>query len=88
MFDLVIFDEAHYLRNSNTQSHQLARIAIDASRNAVLLSATPVQVGSENLFNLLKLLDPEEISDFNQFQNMLQSNAPIVKAQQAIWNGA
>ena len=85
MFDLVIFDEAHYLRNSNTQSHQLARIAIDASRNAVLLSATPVQVGSENLFNLLKLLDPEEISDFNQFQNMLQSNAPIVKAQQAIW---
>ena len=58
MFDLVIFDEAHYLRNSNTQSHQLARIAIDASRNAVLLSATPVQVGSENLFNLLKLFGP------------------------------
>ena len=53
--------------------------------SAVLLSATPVQIGSENLFNLLKFLDPEEFTDMNQFTNMLQSNCPIVKAQQVIW---
>jgi superfamily II DNA or RNA helicase len=86
LLDLVIFDEAHYLRNPTTQSHLLARLLIEASKHTVMLSATPVQIGSENLFNLFKLLDPDQIVNSDEFDQMLKSNAPLVRAQQAIWS--
>ena len=41
-FSLAIFDEAHHLRNTDTNSHQLARFICDNSEAAIFLSATPV----------------------------------------------
>lgn len=86
LLDLVIFDEAHYLRNHQTQSHRLAQLLIDASRHTVLLSATPMQTSQDNLFNLLRLLDPDYFLNEFEFSEMLSSNAPLVRAQQALWS--
>jgi superfamily II DNA or RNA helicase len=85
ILDLVIFDEAHYLRNEETQSHLLARLLVDAAAHTVLLSATPVQTSSDNLFSLLRLLDPDHFVSKEEFGEMLASNAPLVQAQRALW---
>jgi SNF2 family DNA or RNA helicase len=56
MFDLVIVDEAHHLRDRSSQSWKL----VDAlnKRFLLLLSATPVQNDLIELYNLLTLLKP------------------------------
>ena len=55
-FDLVIVDEAHHIRNADTYLHQAVRYFCDNAQAAVLLTATPVQLGSQDLFTLLNVL--------------------------------
>ncbi len=81
LLDLVIIDEAHYLRNASTASHQTASILRDNSANLVLLSATPIQTSDENLYNLLRLLSPEEFRNYETFAQLLQSNAALIELQ-------
>lgn len=97
VFDLVIIDEAHYLRNSETASFKTASKLRDNAKNLVLLSATPIQTGEENLFNLLRILSPEEFYDkyafyrlleesqnFIRIANLLRSNAPLESYEELI----
>src|SRR5664280_80547 len=61
--DVLIVDEAHRLRNPETLQHKVGMV-LTRSANAVLfLTATPVQNKLENLWNLLKLLSPDEFSE-------------------------
>lgn len=60
-FDLVIVDEAHYLRNRESKSHALGRLLVDWSDYLLLLSATPLNLGNDDLFNLMSLLDEEPV---------------------------
>src|SRR6185503_20054296 len=73
-FSLAIFDEAHHLRNTDTNSHQLARFICDNSEAALFLSATPVQLRSRNLFALLNLLRPDLFPDEAVFDEMVAPN--------------
>lgn len=97
IFDLVIIDEAHYLRNSETASFKTASKLRDNAKNLVLLSATPIQTDEENLYNLLRILSPEEFYDqyafyrllkesqnFIRIANLLRSNQPIEKYKELI----
>tara|TARA_R110002124_G_scaffold8655_6_gene45785 strand:- start:3265 stop:6288 length:3024 start_codon:yes stop_codon:yes gene_type:complete len=85
LFDQVIIDEAHYLRNPSTANNRLARLLRDASRHLVLLTATPIQIGSENLYQLLRLIDPDQFYDEKLFKDILNTNSCIVRAQRALW---
>jgi len=85
-FDLVIIDEAHYLRNSETASFKTAEFIRNISKNMVLLSATPIQTSSDNLFNLLRLLSPEEYTDKATFGEMLNKNTLLVNLSNDIRN--
>jgi SNF2 family DNA or RNA helicase len=65
-WDLVIIDEAHHLRNRNTQ---LWRFASELQKQYILLlTATPVQNNLEELFNLVTLLEPGLLRTAKQFQ--------------------
>lgn len=65
-WDLVIVDEAHHLRNRNTQ---LWRFASELQKQYILLlTATPVQNNLEELFNLVTLLEPGLLRTARQFQ--------------------
>jgi SNF2 family DNA or RNA helicase len=86
ILDLVIIDEAHYLRNPETSNNRLGRILRDAAKNLILLTATPVQIGSANLFNILKLVNPEQFTNEYVFDKMLKSNAPVVNAFRHLWS--
>ena len=84
LFDLVIVDEAHYARNPETSTNRLVRLLNASTGALVLLTATPIQLGDENLFQLLHLVDPDRFSDYNIFQRLLMSNAPFVEAYRAL----
>lgn len=79
-FSLAIFDEAHHLRNTETNSNQLARFICDNSEAAIFLSATPVQLGSQNLFTLLNLLRPDLFPNETVFREMMEPNRHLHQA--------
>ena len=62
-FDLVIVDEAHAMRNRGTSTHLLGQFLSDWSDYLVFLSATPLNLGRSDLFNLVNILDQEQFGD-------------------------
>jgi superfamily II DNA or RNA helicase len=83
-FNLLIVDEAHHLRTPGTLSHQLARFLCDTSDAVIFLSATPVHVGSENLFTLLNLLRPDLFSEKKVFDQVVEPNQYLTKAMRSV----
>jgi superfamily II DNA or RNA helicase len=73
-FDLVIVDEAHHIRNSETFLHQGVRYFADNAEAVVFLSATPVQLGRNDLYTLLNVLRPDIIIDPASFEQMAEPN--------------
>jgi SNF2 family DNA or RNA helicase len=65
-WDLVIVDEAHHLRNRQTQLWRFASAL--QTQFTLLLTATPVQNNLEELFNLVTLLEPGLLRTARQFQ--------------------
>ena len=85
-FGLVIFDEAHHLRNPATYSHEIAQFLCDVSEAVILLTATPVHLGSKNLHTLLNLLRPDVdvLRDFTVFQQMMEPNTHLIDSMRYI----
>ena len=81
VIDLLVIDEAHYLRNPETQSFVLGRLLREVSEHVVLLSATPVNNKEKDLFTLLRLLDPETFSNEAVFPQVLAANEPLIRAR-------
>jgi superfamily II DNA or RNA helicase len=81
-FDLVIVDEAHHIRNSETYLHQAVRYFCDNAQAVVLMTATPVQLGSRDLFTLLNVLRPDLVIDHASFDQMAEPNRAINAAIQ------
>lgn len=79
LFDLVVIDEAHYLRNHETSSAFLGQLLRPVADYFVLLSATPVNNRSTDLFNLVSLVDPDQFRYEGEFENILGANRPLVR---------
>lgn len=84
IFDLVVIDEAHYLRNALTASHKTAGLLRENAASFVLLSATPIQTSDENLFNLLSLLSPEEYTNYLTYREMAGLNSILIELENSI----
>lgn len=82
-FDLIIVDEAHHIRNSDTYLHQGVKYFCDNAQAVIFLSATPVQLGSEDLFTLLNVIRPDLIIDHSSFEMMAAPNQYIHSAVSA-----
>jgi superfamily II DNA or RNA helicase len=65
-WDMLIVDEAHYLRNRESQAWQ----AVNAlpRQFLLLLTATPVQNSLEELYNLVTLLQPGQLPSPKEFR--------------------
>jgi ATP-dependent helicase HepA len=79
-FDLVIVDEAHHLRSTDTNLHQAVSYLVENADAAVFLTATPIQLESEDLFVLLNLLRPDVVLDRATFRMMSEPNVSINEA--------
>jgi superfamily II DNA or RNA helicase len=85
IFDLAIIDEAHYLRNQTTANHRIGRLIRDASRHLLLLTATPIQIHNSNLYQLLRIISPDDFFNESIFQEMLEANVPVIRALRLTW---
>ena len=88
IFDLLIVDEAHYLRNPETQIYKIAKSLRELSEYAVFLSATPIQNRSDDLLSLVSLLDPTNFSreyvSTNAFDEILEINKPLIRLRDGL----
>lgn len=83
-FDLVIVDEAHHIRNSQTNRYHGVKMFLDNCDSSILLSATPLQMGDKDLFTLLNLLRPDLVIDYDTFKSMSEPNKHISSASTII----
>ena len=88
-FDLVIIDEAHHIRNGSMSkekafAYKCVKYFCDNATAVVMLTATPLQTGTKDLFTLMNVLRPDVIIDENTFNIMLQPNAYIAQCSHTI----
>jgi superfamily II DNA or RNA helicase len=83
-FDLVVIDEAHHLRNAGTLSNAMGEILADQSDALVLLTATPLQTGTDNLFHLMQLVSPGEFDSLANFEDRIRPNQHINAAARLV----
>ena len=86
-FSLVLCDEAHKMRNRETQTYKGAETIMDYAEAALFLTATPVMISEENLYNLLHLLDNSRYFNYDIFRNRMNENRPFVEAITSLNNG-
>jgi superfamily II DNA or RNA helicase len=79
-FDLVIVDEAQHVRNPETFAYRCVRLFCESADAAVFLTATPLEMGSNDLYVLLNLLRPDLVRDFHTFEVMTEPNPAINSA--------
>lgn len=78
LLDLVVIDEAHYLRNRETQAYRLGELLRPLAQAMVLLTATPIHLRNTDLFNLVRMLDEDAFPSQQAFEWTLSANAPMV----------
>ena len=83
-FDLVIVDEAHHIRNSDTQGYAVVKYFCDHADAVVFLTATPLQTSDDDLYTLLNVLRPDVVLDKETFNMMSNPNKYISKASHHI----
>ncbi|MFX1355931.1 MAG: DEAD/DEAH box helicase, partial [Promethearchaeota archaeon] len=86
-WDIVIFDEAHHLRRyllntttgnyRETLNYELARNLSKSTDSLLLLTATPLQLHSFELFSLIELIQREAFDNFSDFEHF-RKNMPFI----------
>lgn len=88
LFDMIIFDEAHNLRNAESATSRLGRYLRDTADNLVLLSATPINLHNQDLYQLLRVIDEDTFRDANVFPQVMAANEHLVRAKEMALNRA
>ncbi|NVM46640.1 MAG: DEAD/DEAH box helicase family protein, partial [Candidatus Lokiarchaeota archaeon] len=86
-WDIVVFDESHHLRRylinattgnyRETLNYDLARHLSLTTESLLLLSATPLQLHSFELYSLIELIQREAFDNFSDFEHF-RKNMPFI----------
>ncbi|MFO7798103.1 MAG: SNF2-related protein, partial [Promethearchaeia archaeon] len=86
-WDIVVFDEAHHLRRyllnmstgsyRETLNYKLGRELSQSTESLLLLTATPLQLHSFELYSLIELVHPEAFESFSDFEHF-RKNMPFI----------
>lgn len=79
-FNLIVCDESHKLRKNTTQLYHGAEALLINADSVVFMSATPIMMDEDNLYNQLHLLDADTYNNSEVFRNNVQLNRPFVRA--------
>lgn len=85
-FDLIIFDEVHTLRN-DTNARKSLKSFTEIANSIVMLTATPIMTSLENLYSIVRLLDENNYSNYQIFQNAININKPFIRAYNQLNSG-
>ena len=83
-FDLIICDEAHRIRNSETAQHKGVRVITKNAGGVVLMTATPIMTDLKNLYSLIRVLDDIAFYNFSTFNNAVNLNKPFIRALRSL----
>lgn len=73
---MLIVDECHHYRNLGTNTNSVGNLLSLCSERLLMLSATPFNLRSDDLYNQLHMLNPSLFQDqqvFNQLQRQIRS---------------
>ena len=87
LIDLMVVDEAHHMRNPESQTNSLGRLMRSVSEYLVLLSATPIHNYNRDLHSLLNLLDPDTFGKPEDLTEILSANEPLIRARDLVLKG-
>lgn len=79
LFDLVVFDEAHIMKNTASASYVVGSAYSAASDASLCLSATPIHNESRDLYALMRLIDPDFFRDQFTFDMLREQNKPVIR---------
>ena len=88
-WDLLVVDEAHHLKwnsESPSEKYTLVDQLGQKAHALLLLTATPEQVGLENHFARLRLLDHSRFSNFEKFKSETEKYKPVAILCQKLIN--
>lgn len=85
-FDLVIVDEAQAFRNSGTRSNALGALLSDWADALIFLSATPLNLGNDDLYNILELLVPGEFDNKFLLEQRLEPNKYLTRVSASLFD--
>ena len=71
VWSMVVVDEAHHLRNQETESSALGNLLSSLTDMMLMLSATPLNLRDADLFNQMTILNPSLFPDPQTFEAML-----------------
>ena len=86
-FSMIVCDESHRLRNDGTQLYKGAAKIMPLGDSVIFMSATPIMLNRDNLYNQLHLLDPDIYDRREVFLNNAQLNEPFVLALSQLKDG-
>ncbi|SDH50277.1 Helicase conserved C-terminal domain-containing protein [Alteribacillus persepolensis] len=69
-YDMIIFDEAHKLKNPKTKNYAFARQL--QKKFCLMLTATPVQNNPGELYHLINLLKPGLLGSMDEFKTLFK----------------
>ncbi|HIE44570.1 MAG TPA: DNA/RNA helicase, superfamily II [Candidatus Omnitrophica bacterium] len=76
LFGMVIIDEAHHMRNPETDSNNLGNLLSNMTEMMLMLSATPLNLRSEDLYHQMHILNPVAFPDKTTFETL---QSPVIK---------
>lgn len=79
-YSVVLCDEAHKMKNNETQTYKGMSELLKYADAAIFLTATPIMLGENDLYNLLHLLEPLYYNNREVFRNLINANRPFVQA--------
>ncbi len=77
--DMVIFDEAHIMRNSQTANARLGERLSNIAGAGVYLSATPVHNKAGDLYSILRFIDQDVFTTEHSFHQLCNQNVYLVR---------
>ena len=81
---MVVIDESHHMRNSSTESNELGQILSSQTEMMAMLSATPLNLRDEDLFNQMNILNPAVFPDIQTFNAMLSPAKSINRGRRLL----
>ena len=76
-YDMLIIDEAHHLRNRNTQQWKFVNSL--KKKYMLMLTATPIQGNLEELYNIITILKPGQLKTVSEFKKTFMQKGDHLK---------
>ena len=88
LIDLLVVDEAHHMRNPQTQTFALGQLLSMVTEHRVYLSATPIHLRNRDLHSLLRLVDPATFELESTLEDLIHTNRPLMAARDLLIRNA